>query len=211
MASNQNKYSFPPMQLIKNVENAEELAVLYMLHEGISIEEISKKLNKPIEEINNIIEKLYNKKIILDKKPIYMINPIAVWNNLYFVFIKIEWRPPIYPPLDEYPSQWPDVVNQITEMINTNNFLKRRIFAVFNLQGIEWDILLIVGANDKTELRRVIESIVSTGLVSKVWSFAADSEGWYMNTFSLPPMESLKPCIKITELYNRLSSMLKSG
>ena len=211
MTSNQNKYDFPSMQLLKNVENVEELAVLYMIYEDKSIEEIAKKLNKSIEEVNNIIKKLYNKKIILDKKQIYMINPIAVWNNLYFVFIKIEWRPPIHPPLDEYPSRWPEVVNQIKEIINSKDFLKRRVFAVFNLQGIEWDILLIVGANDKTELRRVIESIVSIGLISKVWSFAADSEGWYMSTFSLPPLESLKSCIKVFKLSTRLNDMLENG
>jgi len=205
-SSNQEEYPYPPLQLIRNIARAEELAVLYMLYNNEKIESIARKLNKPVEEIKRIIEELYKKKIILNKEPTYIINPIATWNNLYFVFIKIEWRPPLHPPLDEYPTRWPEVVREIAKTVEEDGFLKQRVFAVFNLQGIEWDILLIVGANDKSELRRIIEKIVALGVVSKVWSFAADSEGWYLRLFSPPPLKGLKQGKHLLEIMEKLES-----
>ena len=134
-----------PERLLEELTK-EEYEILSLLSEGKSVTEIAKELGKGEKEIDRVINDLKSekRKVIIGDGPI--INPLKVWNDLFFIFLKAEFAPPVVPMAEEYPQTWGDLIKIIEEQIKDDAFLQKRVFQVFCLQGIEWDILMTVEA-----------------------------------------------------------------
>jgi len=165
----------PPYIALSNgirIIEASILHKLYMEKEAKTIaEEISDELKIEIteEQVKSKISIMRKKGVIKRIAPI--VDPLKVWNHLYFVLIKSNLAPPIIGVEMEYPTGWQDLCDTILTLIDGDELSKKIVRQMYALQGTEWDLLLKVTTNDMGELRILCEKITNCGFIEKIWSF----------------------------------------
>ena len=149
--------------------------------------ELSKELNLDPREIKRRIEKLMKAEIFRNFAPI--IDPMKIWNYVYFIFVKADLSPPLIGVPIEYPSSWSDLIERIKELRKKSDLARTMIRYAFPLQGTEWDILLLVTTNERENLLKLCNEIVGSKFVEKIWSFSPVEGAGYVYEPIVVPQE----------------------
>jgi DNA-binding Lrp family transcriptional regulator len=166
----------PPYIALNSGIGVLEAHILQRLYDEQDIATIAKgisdDLEKDIDEetIQNKIKEMRDSGVIKRIAPV--LDPLKIWNHLYFVFIKSRLTPPLLGVDVQYPRSWKQLCDTILELIEVDKKLSKKIVRqMYGLQGTEWDIMLQVTTNDMGELRELCERIIDCGFIEKVWSF----------------------------------------
>jgi DNA-binding Lrp family transcriptional regulator len=187
----------PPYIALSNGVRASEAAILRKLYEEKEIKDIAQELRNELgieineEQVRNKIDTMRNSGVIKRIGPI--VDPLHVWNHLYFVFIKSNLAPPIIGVNMEYPEGWKDLCDTILDLIVGDELARKIVRQMYALQGTEWDMLLEATTNDMGELRTLCEKISKCGFIEKVWSFEPiKGAHHYFEPIGIPSVEEIR-------------------
>jgi len=162
-----------------------KIVVSRLKDEGIEVTE-----EKVLEKIKEMIDN----GIIKEIAPI--VDQLKVWNHMYFVLVKVSLALPVVGIDLEYPTEWEKMEEFVFGLIDDER-LRRLIRGIFPLQGTEWDLLLIVTANDMQDLREICEHVTRGGFVEKVWSFEpVKGAKYYFDPVGIPLKEDMQKWIE---------------
>ena len=131
------------------------------------------------------------------KKIAPIVDPLKVWNHIYFVFVKASLAPPIVGVEIQYPAGWGELCDMLYELIEKDALAKKIVRQMYALQGTEWDLLLMVTTDDMGDLRDLCEKITSSGFIEKVWSFEpVKGANHYFNPIGIPSVSDIKEGIE---------------
>lgn len=173
----------------------------------VASKEISKDLGLPTKAVKNRIAKIRKAKVF--EKIIAQIDPMKIWNYLFFVFMKADLTPPLIGVPLEYPSSWTDLVDYIKEMRVKSDLARSMIRLAVPLQGTDWDILLLVSTNDRRDLLDLCNELVASKFVEKIWSFSpVEGGGYIFDLVGIPAKDEFekrfeKPIRKGVELLDK--------
>ena len=164
---------------------------------GEEIEEFSKKMKITKDEVLKRIKELEKKGIILKEK-ISLVDPIRIWDNYYIVFIKCCIAPPIVGPEIKFPTGWrvETYLERLKDMEKKMNM--NLIRHAYCLQGTEWDIMLIITAHSQEEYVAFMDEIAKQGWMSKGWSFSPVELGnhWIFDPVAVPSVKDFEERVK---------------
>lgn len=146
---------------------------------------MSKRLNVSATEVKKRIRALVKAGII--RKIGAIIDPLKVWNYVYFVFVKADLSPPIIGLPLEYPSSWMDLVGYIRKLRKESDLARTAVRQAFPLQGTEWDLFLLVTTNERENLLKLCNQLVKSKFVEKIWSFSpVEGAGYIYEPITFP-------------------------
>jgi len=149
--------------------------------------DLAKKVGIETEDAKKRIKKLRDKKILL-KDRVSILNQVKVWDGYYIVLVKAAIQPPVIGMETKFPVGWvtKDYLNGLRQI---EKEMKIDIVRhAYILQGIEWDIMLVVSAKSQNQLADFFTRVSKQGWVSKVWSFTPLEwrEEWIFDPIAAP-------------------------
>lgn len=148
---------------------------------------ISEKVGLSVDELKKRLEVLKNKKILL-KDRVSVLDQIRIWDGYYIVLIKAAIQPPVIGMETKFPTGWM-VQNYTSELKKVEKEMKvDMIRHAYNLQGTDWDILLIVSATSQKEYVDFMGKLAKQGWMTKAWSMIPVELGeeWIFDPISAP-------------------------
>jgi len=184
-----------------------EIAILEALRNTLTNEETLKECCKIVtsrlrdegikvteEEVLEKIKKMIDSGVIKEITPV--VDQLKIWNHMYFVLVKVSLALPVVGIDLEYPTGWEKMEEFIFRLVDDEK-LRKLIRGIFPLQGTEWDLLLVITANDMQDLREICEHITRGGFVEKIWSFEpVKGAKYYFDPIGLPSKEDMENWIK---------------
>lgn len=159
------------------------------------IKELAKKLRMDPNKLKDRIAILREKGILL-KTNSALVDPIKLWDEYLIVFIKAHLSPPVVGVEINYPRGWTEIIDRMEE---TQKKLRIDIVRqAYTLQGTEWDLLLIITAQDLREYQEFAENLIKQGWVEKMWSFRPlELKGrWFFDPTKAPPVAGYEKNVK---------------
>jgi DNA-binding Lrp family transcriptional regulator len=191
----------PPYIALSNGIGPVRIAILQELSEEKNYEEIAENIRAKLkieidgEGVREKVEEMREQGVIKGIAPI--VDPLKIWNHMYFVFVKASLAPPIIGVDMEYPKGWRDLCEMTHALIEEDVLAKKIVRQMYALQGTEWDMLLKITTNDMGELRELCEKITSCGFIEKVWSFEpVKGAKHYFDPIGIPSVDDITEGIK---------------
>jgi len=159
------------------------------------IKEMAKKLGIYPNKLKDRIAILRGKRILL-KTNSALVDPVKLWDVYLIVFIKAHLSPPVVGVEIDYPRGWTEIIDRMNKAQK-----KLRIDIVrqaYTLQGTEWDLLLIITAQDLREYQEFAENLIKQGWVEKMWSFRPLElkSKWFFDPTKAPPATGYEKNVK---------------
>ena len=177
----------------KDVEILSELAEEKKFSEK-DYEEIAAKIGLNAGEVKKRIETLKTKKILL-KDRVSILDQLKIWDGYYIVLVKAAIQPPVIGMETKFPTGWM-VQNYTTELKKVEKEMGvDMIRHAYNLQGTEWDLLLIVSSASQKQYVNFMGKLAKQGWMIKGWSMTPVEFG---NEWIFDPISAPNPA-KITE------------
>lgn len=156
-------------------------------------EDISSKVGLSVDEVKKRIGVLSDKKILL-KDRISILDQVRIWDGYYIVLVKAAIQPPVIGMETKFPTGWV-IKDYLKGLKQVEKEMKvDMIRHAYNLQGAEWDILLIVSAKSQKEYVDFMGRATKQGWVSKVWSMIPVELGnkWVFDPISSPNQKNIE-------------------
>lgn len=175
----------------KDVEILWELAKERPFSDG-ELAEIGKKVGLNPEEVKKRIGSLRSKKILL-KDRVSILDQVKIWDGYYIALVKAAIQPPIIGMETRFPTGW--VIKDY--LVGLKKVEKEMgvdlIRHAYNLQGTEWDLLLIVSSRSQIEYVDFMGRVAKQGWISKGWSMTPVElgEDWVFDPVSSPRSEEI--------------------
>jgi DNA-binding Lrp family transcriptional regulator len=156
-------------------------------------EEIGQKVGLPSSEVKARLNNLKEKKILL-KDRVSILDQVRIWDGYYIVLVKAAIQPPVIGMETKFPTGWV-IKNYIEGIKQVEKEMGIDIVRhAYNLQGIEWDIMLIVSAKTQSEYIEFLGKVAKQGWISKGWSITPVELGgeWIFDPISSPKSGAVK-------------------
>jgi DNA-binding Lrp family transcriptional regulator len=157
------------------------------------VEELAKDCAISKKEVNQRINKMRQKLIIKGFSAI--VDPVSIWDNLIFTFVKISLAPPLLEEslVEKYPSTWVRLGEILEEFVEKDEIASKILREAYALIGTEWDLLIITSTNDLSEHREMFERLSKKGFISMARSmFPIEGAPYIYDPISVPSAEELK-------------------
>jgi len=155
--------------------------------------DIASKVGLNADEVRRRIEALSDKKILL-KDRVSILDQVRIWDGYYIVLVKAAIQPPVIGMETKFPTGWV-IEDYLKGLKQVEKEMKvDMIRHAYNLQGSEWDILLIVSAKSQKEYVDFIGKVAKQGWISKAWSMTPVELGdkWVFDPISSPELTNIE-------------------
>lgn len=154
--------------------------------------DIALKVGLSADEVKKRIGGLSNKKLLL-KDRVSILDQVRIWDGYYIVLVKAAIQPPVIGMETKFPTGW-IIEDYLRGLGQVEKEMKvDMIRHAYNLQGTEWDILLILSSRSQKEYTDFMGRVAKQGWMSKGWSFTPVELGnkWIFDPISSPDPKKL--------------------